>query len=362
MTNLKPGGPGVKKFGGGHRRELDLSAQGLVRMEPLQPGNPLPLLVRPVVPGVDLLQWVTENRAVIGERLLEHGGLLFRGFRTGSTADFERLVAALSGELLRYTYRSTPRSEVEGRIYTSTEYPPDQTIPMHNEMSYSRAWPMKLWFHCVTASPVGGETPIADSRKVFSRLPPGLRRRFIEKRVMYVRNYGGGLDLPWQNVFNTGDRAEVEAFCRASGIDFEWREGDALRTRQVCQAAARHPVSGEPVWFNQAHLFHASNLHPELRRSLVEDLGEDGLPRNACFGDGTAIGDDDLAEVRRAFDAESVVFPWQEGDLLLLDNMLAAHGRRPFEGPRKILVGMAEEGGGGEIAVADLGTEGEETR
>jgi hypothetical protein len=29
-----------------------------------------------------------------------------------------------------------------------------------------------------------------------------------------------------------------------------------------------------------------------------------------------------------------------------VDNMLAAHGRRPFSGPRKILVAMTEPGSG----------------
>lgn len=354
MKSFRPAEPAVKKFGGARRREVDVSTASLVRSEPLAPGAALPLAVRPGVPGVDLIEWASGNREWIGERLGEHGGVLFRGFALDSIADFERLVGAVSGDLLQYTYRSTPRSEVEGRIYTSTEYPPDQHIPLHNEMSYSRSWPMKIWFYCATPSPSGGETPIADSRKVFARIDPALRRRFVERGVMYVRNYGGGLDLPWQDVFNTADRAEVEAFCRGAGIELEWRGDDGLCTRQVCQAAARHPATGERVWFNQAHLFHVSSLKPELRRSLIEDLGIDGLPRNACYGDGTPIGDAELDEVRRALVAEEVAFPWQQGDLLLLDNMLAAHGRRPFSGPRRILVGMAEEGGGTGLGAADL--------
>lgn len=341
--NEKAVKPPLRRPGVPQRKAVDLSGGGLVTMDPLQPGNPLPLAVRPAVPGVDLIAWVAENRGLLAEKLLVHGGILFRGFTLGSVADFERLVRAASGDLLHYTYRSTPRSEVEGRIYTSTEYPPDQSIPMHNEMSYSRAWPLKIWFHCVQAAQGGGETPIADSRKVFQRLDPALRRRFEEREVMYVRNYGGGIDLPWQDVFGTADPAEVEAFCRQAGIACEWRGEGRLRTRQVCQATAVHPVTGEAVWFNQAHLFHVSSLKPELRQSLLEDLGEEGLPRNACFGDGSPIPDADLDAVRGAYDEAVVAFPWQEGDLLLLDNMLAAHGRRPFQGPRRVLVGMAEE-------------------
>jgi alpha-ketoglutarate-dependent taurine dioxygenase len=355
MESLKkPDAAGAKKLGIARRREVDVAGEGLVRVSQLDPANPLPLLVQPSVAGVDLIAWVADHRSLLTARLREHGGLLFRGFALGSIADFERLIAALSGDLLHYTYRSTPRSEVEGRIYTSTEYPPHQAIPMHNEMSYSRSWPMKIWFYCATRAPVGGETPIADSRRVWAALDPELRRRFVDRGVMYLRSYGDGLDLPWQNVFNTGDRGEVEAFCRAAGIDFEWRGEDGLRTRQICQAAARHPLTGDLVWFNQAHLFHVSSLEPELRRSLVEDLSEEGLPRNVRFGNDTPIVDAELDQVRRAYDEAAVVFPWQEGDLLLLDNMLVAHGRRPFTGERRILVGMAEEGSGFGIGPGDV--------
>jgi len=50
-------------------------------------------------------------------------------------AEFEQFIQAISGELIEYSYRSTPRSQVSGNIYTSTEYPADQSIPLHNEMA-----------------------------------------------------------------------------------------------------------------------------------------------------------------------------------------------------------------------------------
>lgn len=339
---LKKGGPG-KKIGAVRRKAVDVSATSLVEWSPMSEGQTLPLVARPTVPGVDLIDWVAKEKALINEKLLVHGGILFRGFTLASTADFEKLVDALSsGSLLHYTYRSTPRTNVEGKIYTSTEYPHDQHIPLHNEMAYSRSWPLKIWFYSVTAAPVGGETPFADSRRVCAGIDPEVRQRFADKGVMYVRNYGGGLDLPWQEVFNTDDAKEVEAYCAESGIELEWRDGDRLRTRQVCAGVRNHPVTGDPVWFNQAHLFHVSSLLPEIRDSLLEAVGEDELPRNAYYGDGSPISDEDLAEVRRVLAEEEVAFPWEQGDLVLLDNMLAAHARRPFEGPRKVLVGMAE--------------------
>jgi len=138
------------------------------------------------------------------------------------------------------------------------------------------------------------------------------------------------VDLTWQNVFQTENKSDVEAFCRSAGIEAEWLDKNRLRTRQVCQAVAKHPRTGDMVWFNQAHLFHISSLKPEIRESLLSVFGERDLPRNAYYGDGTAIEDSVLDEIREAYRAEQVIFPWSQGDLLMLDNMLTAHGRSPF--------------------------------
>ncbi|MBX8615770.1 TauD/TfdA family dioxygenase [Pseudomonas cichorii] len=279
---------------------------------------------------------------VVEAELPRAGGVLFRGFAFEGEADFEAFACSFGHELLTYDYASTPRTKLNNRVYTSTEYPAHQVIPLHNEQSYSLNWPMKIWFHCVQASPVGGETPIADSREVYRQLDPVIRQRFADKRLMYVRNYGNGLDLPWQQAFNTEDRAQVEQFCKASNIEFEWDEEGELSTRQVCQAVARHPVSGEWVWFNQAHLFHISNLAPAVRETLISIVGEEGVPRNVFYGDGSPIELEALEHVRAVLQRCQVSFPWQAGDVLMLDNMLVAHGRSTFQGARKVVVAMAE--------------------
>ncbi|HEU4323867.1 MAG TPA: TauD/TfdA family dioxygenase [Roseiflexaceae bacterium] len=328
--------------GAAARRSISVSQESLVTIAQLHDRSTLPMVVTPTVAGLNLTTWATNNRAQVEEMVLKHGGVLFRGFGVRSSEELEQFVSAMSPQMLEYTYRSTPRSQVVGKIYTSTEYPADQSIPFHNEMSYTSTWPMKIWFCCLKAAEQGGETPIADSRRVFESLDPSIRQRFIDKRVMYVRNYGAGLDLSWQNVFQTDSRTEVEAFCRSAGIDFEWKGEDGLRTRQVCQSIAHHPKTGEVVWFNQAHLFHVSSLPPMVRDMLLAEFKEEDLPRNTYYGDGTPIEPETLDAIRAAFDENAVLFPWQEGDVLMLDNMLVAHARSPFVGARKVVVGMAE--------------------
>jgi hypothetical protein len=124
-------------------------------------------------------------------------------------------------------------------------------------------------------------------------------------------------------------------------MDWEWKEDDGLRTRQLCQAMESHPVTGEMVWFNQAHLFHISAREPGGARGAGGGLRHREPAAQHLFADGSTIGDD-FAEVRAALDAETVSFPWEQGDVLMLDNMLVAHARSPFKGPRKVIVAMAE--------------------
>lgn len=308
----------------------------------LHQGSALPQVITPHG-NSDWRSQFHEIQQLVNEQLHVCAGILFRGFQFDDDAAFRAFAAAFGHPLLTYEFGSTPRSEVGQGVYTSTEYPAHQVIPLHNEQSYTLQWPMKIWFHCVQPAEADGETPIADSREVYRQLDPVIRERFASKRLMYVRNYGNGLDLTWQRAFNTEDRAAVERFCRAQQIDFEWKPDGELRTRQLCQAVARHPVTNEMVWFNQAHLFHVSNLDPALRETLLAVVGsEDELPRNVMYGDGTPLEEDALASIRATLDDCTVSFPWQQGDVLMLDNMLAAHGRATFRGKRRVIVAMAE--------------------
>ena len=304
--------------------------------------GPLPLVVRCTRPELNLASWMEQNHLAIEQKMIEHGGVLFRGFHVGGLEGFRTVVSIAGGKPEEYTYRSTPRTEIGGGIYTSTEYPAEKSIPFHNENAYADAWPRKLFFYCELPSAEGGETPIADSHKVFQDIPQEIRESFAARKVMYVRNYGEGIDLPWQEVFNTRDRNEVESYCSHHGIQLEWKEGDRLRTRQVCQAVATHPDTGQPVWFNQAHLFHISSMEPEVQEALREAFAEDELPRNAFYGDGSSISAADLDAVRKAYAAHEVSFPWQREDVLLVDNMAVAHARKPFRGQRKIRVAMTQ--------------------
>jgi alpha-ketoglutarate-dependent taurine dioxygenase len=324
------------------RKTVRVTTGELVRIEPLNRGTRLPLLVAPGVEGLNLAQWAQASRETLAAHLSRCGGILFRGFDVKSAADFEQVIIALAGDSLEYRERSSPRSRVGGNIYTSTDYPANQSIFLHNENSYQQSWPLMIFFFCETPAETGGETPIADCRNILQRISPVVRECFERKGWMYVRNFGDGFGLDWQTVFQTSDRSVVEQHCRKNGIVAEWREGNRLRTRAVRPVVAKHPRTGEDTWFNHAAFFHVTTLEPAIRQALIAEFSEDELPTNTFYGDGSPIESSVLEELREAYRQEMVTFPWRKGDVLLLDNMFAAHGRAPYAGARKILVGMAQ--------------------
>lgn len=304
-------------------------------------GTPIPLTLEPPTFGSDLPSWVAQHRDEVRTLLHEHGAMLFRGSSTGDVDHFRDFMTAASGSPLPYLERSSPRHEVAGHIYTSTDYPPDSPIYLHNEQSYNLTWPRRIFFHCVIPPGARGGTPIADCRRVYARISPAVRDRLEQREYMYVRHFSSDLGLSWSEAFQTDDRKAVERYCDNNGIRYEWDSEDELTTRQVRPVSQRHPDTGEPVWFNHLTFFHLSTLSPALAAALMS-LGQDKLPNNTYYGDGSDIELEVLDELRAAYAAETTVVKWQAGDILMLDNMLVAHGREPFTPPRQIVVGMTE--------------------
>jgi alpha-ketoglutarate-dependent taurine dioxygenase len=272
------------------------------------------------------------------------GAVLFRGFAIDRQELFGRLVTALERDLLEYVDGNSPRTKVGAGVYTSTEYPPDYFISLHNELSYSRRWPARLFFCCITPPDEGGETPLCDGRALLAALPADLVERFRARGVRYVRNLhsGRGFGPSWQTTFQTTDHRVVEDHAQATGMELRWLDDGTARLSNTRPATTRHPVTGDEVWFNQADQFHPST-HPRPIYDSILTLyrgREEMLPQDAQFGDGSSIPLDDLTTIRGVTRRCMTRFAWQRGDLLMVDNVLVSHGRMPFRGPRKVLVAM----------------------
>ncbi len=322
-------------------KAISLSQTELIKTGYLQVGATFPLVIHPNVDEIDFLTWAKSNREFIETQLFQHGAILFRGFNVASVSQFESFAQAICPELFG-EYGDLPRAGLGGKVYGSTPYPSDKAILFHNESSHLHQFPLKIWFFCVQPALQGGETPIVDCRKAYQLLEPKLRERLAQKQLMYVRNYTDSLDVSWQEFFHTNEKSVVENYCRRAKIDFEWYDNNGLVTRQIRPALAAHPKTGAQVFFNQIQLHHIAYLEPDVRESLLSLFGETKLPRNVYYGDGTPIENSVIEQINEVYQQSQTSFPWQQGDILMLDNMLAAHGRNAYVGERKIVVAMGE--------------------
>jgi len=338
----------TKSIGAIRRKAVDLAHFNPIRESQTSPEQPLPLIMEPATGQVDLADWARNNRAYIAQKLHTHGGILFRGFNLKTPQDFERVAASVYNEIYA-DYGDLPREGVGGSIYTSTPYPEDKCILYHNESSHMNRWPTRISFFCVVAAKQGGCSPVVDCRKVYQQLDPEIRQKFEEQGLMYVRNFSDGLDVSWQHFFQTEDRAVVEEACRAQGFICEWVGKDDVRVKQRCRAVLRHPVTGELSFFNQVQLHHVHSLDPDVRDSLLSIFKREDLPRHVYYGDGSEISDAVMDHVGEVYERNAVRFTWREGDMVTLDNMLTAHARDSYVGPRKIVVALGDLVDGAEV-------------
>ncbi|MFI2612902.1 TauD/TfdA family dioxygenase [Kitasatospora sp. NPDC018619] len=309
------------------------------------PTLPVPLFDRAERAAADasVQDFVAANRTELRRTLRTRGAVLLRGFEVGGADGFDGAVQALTGRPpLTYAERSSPRSVIKGQVYTSTDYPADEEIFLHNENSYQAVWPRTLGFYCLQPPTTLGATPLADVRRVHEAIDPAVREEFARRRWMVVRNLHPDFGTPWQQIFNTEDREAVTAYCARSGIRTEWQPGGGLRTVAVRDAVHTHPETGATVWFNHATFFNVGTLGPDVREGLLELFGEEGLPTHTYYGDGGRIPQDVMDHLRACYRAATVRFDWEREDVLFIDNMLTAHAREPFTGPRRIAVAMAE--------------------
>ncbi|MEV7024079.1 TauD/TfdA family dioxygenase [Kitasatospora sp. NPDC093558] len=297
----------------------------------------------PGAAGVEgLLAWLDADAEGIEALLDREKAVVFRGFgvteqRLGAVMD------RLLPERLAYVHGNSPRTKVGDNVYTSTEYPAEYTISMHNELSYAHSWPSRLLFCCVVAAETGGATPVVDAARWLESLDDEVRERFADG-VRYSQNLHGGVGLgkSWQDTFETDDRDQVDRFLAGSHAAGEWRRDGSLRITQQRRATVRHPRTGTEVWFNQSDQWHPAGLGDETAADLARLLPAADLPQSVTFADGAPIPAEYVRQIRDRGLAAAVDVDWRQGDVLLIDNVLVGHGRRPFTGSRRVLVAMSD--------------------
>ena len=305
----------------------------------LQPGKP-PILH--VEAAGDPPGWVVKHREALRAIVIEHGSVLVRGLGLRDATQITAVFRHLANGLMTEREAFAPRRTYSDGVYSSSTWPPNQPMCMHHELSYRFEFPGLMLFACLGAPVNGGATGMADSPTVLNVLPAELVKRFEREGWLLTRCYNDEIGASYAEAFGTEDRRSVERYCQANAIEFEWQSDGGLRTRQRRSAIIHHPVTGQRCWFNQIAFLNEWTLDPEVREYLVDVYGSDGLPFNTRFGNGDPIGEDIVQLLNHIYEANTKREPWQVGDLMLVDNVRSAHSREAFEGPREILVGLAD--------------------
>ncbi|MGB5759863.1 MAG: TauD/TfdA family dioxygenase, partial [Acidimicrobiales bacterium] len=265
-----------------------------------------------------------------------------RGLRLRDAAEVGAVARLLAADLVVDREAFAARQTHPNGIYSSSEWPSNQQMCMHHELSYRLEVPGLMLFACLVAPTGGGAIALADSPTVLESLPTELVERFDREGWMLTRTYTDEIGLSVAEAFGTDDHAGVESYCRANAIDFQWQPDGGLRTSQRRRAVVHHPVTGQRCWFNQIAFLSEWTMNPEVREFLVDLYGPDGLPFNTRFGDGDPISEDIVQTINEVYEMNTTRQPLQTGDLLVVDNIRTAHSREPFEGPRKVLVAMGD--------------------
>ncbi|MEW2418191.1 TauD/TfdA family dioxygenase [Streptomyces sp. NPDC046866] len=290
----------------------------------------------------DAATWLQEQRHALRAAVLEHGAVLVRGLGIEDPAEVGRALRQLGAAPVAETEAFASRQTYGEGVYSSAGWPPNQPMCMHHELSYTTEFPSLLLFACLTPPTAGGATTVADAAAVFDALPAEVTEPFLREGWLLTRTYGNDIGASLTEAFGSDDRDAVERHCRAHAIAYAWRPDGTLHTRQRRSAVLRHPQSGRRCWFNQIAFLNEWTLDPDIREYLVDTYGAEGLPFNTHYGNGAPLDRDTVRLINEVYEAHTVRRPWQAGDLMLVDNLRTAHAREAFQGPRRVVVAMAD--------------------
>ena len=317
-----------------------------IEAQKVQPdGRPFPLVKMPEDPAIKretFNAWLTENHTHLKDELEQFGAILFRGFPIEEPAHFEAILDAAQFENMPYVGGAAPREQVtRSRILTANEAPPEKPIPFHHEMAQVPNPPNYIFFCCDTPSQTGGETAIVHSHTVYQRfqeIDPVYAETIEDVGVKYRRimpdydDPNSPIGRSWRSTFQTDDRDTAETRMRAAGMEWHWRANGDLETITGRLPAIRTDKrSGRKTFFNA------------VVAAYTGWIDERNDPERAVMlADGQPLKANVVHQIAQAMHTEAVAFRWHRGDVLMIDNQLVLHSRRPFTGKRRILASIAQ--------------------
>ena len=304
-----------------------------------------------------------ELKAQIYHLVDTKGGLLIRNTGIKDTRQYGEFLASIEFSHHSYVGGTNPRTEMGNGVYTAVDRPPSITIHSHQEMSYLDTIPDYVSFYCELPPNNGQKTNLfVDMREFTANLPNELKSRYRGRRARLQRTlksseqeaFSQG-EKSWQEALGTGDHQEAALIAQERGWELTWKDDDSL---VILQEPARffrtHLIHGE-LWCTQAMLINPVTYRRDAvrdgRLSHVEKLDQVRAEApdtiNQMFlENGNSIPDTDVECWYDLILEMETHFALEQGEVIILDNMLVAHGRGAFEGPREMFAALGNRDSG----------------
>jgi len=327
---------------------------------PHLPGTVSPLALRPTENDhapldldsvVDTIKALQAQDGILTKQLASHGSLLFRGLPINGAHDFSKFAHAFGYKPHEIIGIVVDRPILAPNIAPANEAPKEVLVYNHNESPQVPHAPEYIFFYSHKAPHKGGESPISSSLELFHRAQQEipefiseLAEKGILSRVTYKvdQQYKGGATLKqaFGKLVEPEDdeatrRSKIEAqiarYGRGKHTTWRWTDDGGLVLEHRLPAIRTQPKTELPTLFTGLAAYYKNAKVNGAGRNITQQL----------YGDGTAIPEKYLAHLAKITDEIRVLHKWQQGDVLVFDNIIAQHGREPWEGEQGDRVIMA---------------------
>ena len=317
-----------------------------------------PLVLTPKVAQQDIIGISPEDGKEIMQDLHKYGAILFRGFEVNQESHTIFLKGLGIDLADNYTGGLTPRTKLGKFSFSSTEAHKDFIIYPHNEMAYNPKKPAYISFYSHIAGPLHSETPIYNCRGIYEALNPNTKELLLNKSLAYTRvlvknnKFSFAPQITVKDAFGTEDINEIQEICKTQMVNARM-DGNRLILQTLVQPIVKHPYTAENclnIQLLSKLIYRKMFKSIKDRYSLLQKimlgfrfyvlLVFANLPISLRWGDNSMISDDVYNDLWQAFESNQCIFKWQNGDVLLLDNIKSAHARLNVVYPRKLYVAM----------------------
>jgi len=284
--------------------------------------------------------WISENLKILKKELSCSGALLFRGFPVTDAATYDSFFSAF--EYKNFTYKESLSNAVRinytDQVFSANEAPKHVEISLHNEMAQTPIFPNIISLFCEKTADSGGATVLCRSDVVYQKIAaaePQLTAKLAEVGIRYTTIIPSGDNLDsaqgrgWQSTLSVETKDQAEEKLNSLGYRWEWQSDESLLAQTKVLPAIKSLDNGRQVFFNQI-------IAAYQGWAGVKENPSKGL----CFGDGSEIPKHFLDTICAIAEETAYHLMWQNGDVAVVDNHIAMHGRRPYGGDsvRRVLV------------------------